>query len=187
MLNGMVAGLESRLGALLEDKFWQFASRIEDKLSVLSHKVEQMDGRVHVSFTGASKVHPPSGDKQSPGISCGVRKSHGPGAHPAYTVKAHLCHHRCHCRHCGGNHCDLRRTLQSHKNMITMECKGQTSWASLVGPFRIKIGQLTSQKSMYVANIADDMFLGVDYLDKHDSIIDLENHTLMVHGVRLPL
>ncbi|GFN98329.1 hypothetical protein PoB_002483500 [Plakobranchus ocellatus] len=118
------------------------------------------------------------------GISCGVRKSRGPGAHPTYTVKAHV----------GDVTVDAivdtaaeitviseeiykrishKPRLQG-KRMITMASKGQTSWARLAGPFRIKIGPLTSKESMYMANFADDMLLGVDFLDKHDSIIDFE-------------
>ncbi|GFO29687.1 hypothetical protein PoB_005619200 [Plakobranchus ocellatus] len=65
LLNGMVAGLESRLGALLEDKFSQFASRIENKLSILSHKVEQMDGGV-VRLEGSHRSPSPQKRSTSP-------------------------------------------------------------------------------------------------------------------------
>ncbi|GFN74474.1 hypothetical protein PoB_000098000 [Plakobranchus ocellatus] len=46
LLGSMMAGLESRLGRMMDDKLSNFASRIESKVSSLSLRVEKMEDRI---------------------------------------------------------------------------------------------------------------------------------------------
>ncbi|GFN91570.1 hypothetical protein PoB_001807600 [Plakobranchus ocellatus] len=46
LLRSMMAGLESRLGRMMDDKLSNFASRIEEKVSSLSLRVEKMEDRI---------------------------------------------------------------------------------------------------------------------------------------------
>ncbi|GFN87956.1 hypothetical protein PoB_001446200 [Plakobranchus ocellatus] len=46
LLGSMMAGLESRLGRMMDDKLSNFASRIEGKVSSLSLRVEKMEDRI---------------------------------------------------------------------------------------------------------------------------------------------
>ncbi|GFN88278.1 DNA damage-inducible protein 1 [Plakobranchus ocellatus] len=75
----------------------------------------------------------------------------------------------------------------SGKRRVQMAGKGQASWANLVGPVSVKVGPLSTQETIYVAQINDDMLLGVDYLDKYNAVIDFEDHTLQVQGEQIPL
>ncbi|GFN82472.1 hypothetical protein PoB_000897800 [Plakobranchus ocellatus] len=68
-----------------------------------------------------------------------------------------------------------------------MAGKGQASWAKLVGPISVKVGPLSTQETIYVAQTNDDMLLGVDYLDKFNAVIDFEDHTLLVQGEQILL
>ncbi|GFO18742.1 hypothetical protein PoB_004524700 [Plakobranchus ocellatus] len=68
-----------------------------------------------------------------------------------------------------------------------MAGKGQESWANLVGPISVKVGPLSTQETIYVAQINDDMLLGMEYLDKYNAVIDSEDHTLQVQGQQIPL
>ncbi|GFO35626.1 hypothetical protein PoB_006213100 [Plakobranchus ocellatus] len=47
LLGSMMAGLESRLGRMMDDKLSNFASRIEGKVSSLSLRVEKMEDRIN--------------------------------------------------------------------------------------------------------------------------------------------
>ncbi|GFO02423.1 transposon ty3-i Gag-Pol polyprotein [Plakobranchus ocellatus] len=67
-----------------------------------------------------------------------------------------------------------------------MAGKSQASWANLVGPVSVKVGLLSTQETIYVAQINDDMLLGVDYLDKCNAVIDFEDHKLQVQGEQIP-
>ncbi|GFO20024.1 DNA damage-inducible protein 1 [Plakobranchus ocellatus] len=75
----------------------------------------------------------------------------------------------------------------SGKRRVQMAGKGQASWANLVGPISVKVGPLSTQETIYVAQINDDMLLGVDYLDKYNAVIDFEDHILQVQGEQIPL
>ncbi|GFO34313.1 hypothetical protein PoB_006081800 [Plakobranchus ocellatus] len=75
----------------------------------------------------------------------------------------------------------------SGKRRVQMAGKGQASWANLVGPISVKVGPLSTQETIYVAQINDDMLLGVEYLDKYNAVIDFEDHTLQMQGEQTPL
>ncbi|GFO10247.1 hypothetical protein PoB_003675200 [Plakobranchus ocellatus] len=75
----------------------------------------------------------------------------------------------------------------SGKRRVQMAGKGQASWANLVGPISVKVGPLSTQETIYVAQINDYMLLGVDYLDKYNAVIYFEDHTLQVQGEQIPL
>ncbi|GFO20506.1 DNA damage-inducible protein 1 [Plakobranchus ocellatus] len=71
--------------------------------------------------------------------------------------------------------------LSGKRRVVQKAGKGQASWANLVGPISVKV------ETIYVAQINDDMLLGVDYLDKYNAVIDFEDHTLQVQGEQIPL
>ncbi|GFO16517.1 Pol polyprotein [Plakobranchus ocellatus] len=81
----------------------------------------------------------------------------------------------------------IPRPRLSGKRRVQMAGKGQESWANLVGPISVKVGPLSTQETIYVAQINDDMLLGVDFLDKYNAVIDFKDHTLQVQGKRIPL
>ncbi|GFO19336.1 retrovirus-related pol polyprotein from transposon 412 [Plakobranchus ocellatus] len=81
----------------------------------------------------------------------------------------------------------IHKPRVSGKRRFQMAGKGKASWANLEGPISVKIGQLSTQETVYVAQINDDMLLGVDYLDKYNDVIDFEDHTLQMQGEQIPL
>ncbi|GFR61679.1 Pol polyprotein [Elysia marginata] len=70
---------------------------------------------------------------------------------------------------------------------LDMAGRDHSTENEIAGPFTIRIGPVTSEDHLNVADIKDDMLLGVDYLDKHGVEINFKDHTLKVRGIRLPL
>ncbi|GFO46540.1 DNA damage-inducible protein 1 [Plakobranchus ocellatus] len=81
----------------------------------------------------------------------------------------------------------IPRPRLSGKRRVQMAGKGQEPWANLVGPISVKVGPLSTQETIYVAQINDDMLLGMEYLDKYNAVIDFEDHTLQVQGEQIPV
>ena len=54
--------------------------------------------------------------------------------------------------------------------------------ALLVGPLSIKVGFLTTNEYCYVSALTNDMLLGVDFLERHQAVVDFAEHTLTIYG-----
>ncbi|GFN91474.1 hypothetical protein PoB_001798000 [Plakobranchus ocellatus] len=136
---------------------------------------EKLELVVTEEDTGVQHQEIASGGEQS--ITCtGVLKVQAQEAVPAYTVRAEV-----------GNvsvnaivdtaaeitvileevyrRINLKPRL-SRKRRVRMAGKGQSSWANLVGTVSVRVGPLSTQETMYVAQINYDMLMGVGYLDK---------------------
>ncbi|KAK3792722.1 hypothetical protein RRG08_035199 [Elysia crispata] len=68
------------------------------------------------------------------------------------------------------------------KRALQMAGKDHRAEALLVGPLPIKVGFLTTNEYCYVSALTDDMLLGVDFLDRHQAVVDFAEHTLTIHG-----
>ena len=68
------------------------------------------------------------------------------------------------------------------KRALQMAGKDHRAEVLLVGPLPIKVGFLTANEYCYVSALTDDMLLGVDFLDRHQTVVDFAEHTLTIHG-----
>ena len=68
------------------------------------------------------------------------------------------------------------------KRAFQMAGKDHRAEALLVGPLPIKVGFLTTSEYCYFSALTDDMLLGVDFLDRHQAVVDFAEHTFTIHG-----
>ncbi|GFN99979.1 hypothetical protein PoB_002648500 [Plakobranchus ocellatus] len=106
LLGSMMAGLESRLGRMMDDKLSNFASRIEGKVSSLSLRVEKIEDRIE-KLEKSRRSPSPKTRSTSPLTCYGCGSSgHFISQCPERGVKS--CHVRCSQRQCCGTYLALR-------------------------------------------------------------------------------
>ena len=68
------------------------------------------------------------------------------------------------------------------KRALQMAGKDHRAEALLVGSLSIKVGFLTINEYCYVSALTDDMLPGVDFLERHQAVVDFVEHTLTIYG-----
>ncbi|GFO02241.1 hypothetical protein PoB_002874600 [Plakobranchus ocellatus] len=63
----------------------------------------------------------------------------------------------------------------------------QTLHAYLIGFVNIQLGPVTNPEIIFVAPLQDDMLLGMDFHEKHQSVIDFKEKELKIKGEKSPI
>ena len=83
---------------------------------------------------------------------------------------------------------DYFGTKYEAQEQVRLKCAGENQYlfAKLYKNIPIEIGNLTILQDLYVANISDQMLLGLDFLLKHEVVIDLQSCSLNVLDCFIP-
>ncbi len=57
----------------------------------------------------------------------------------------------------------------------------------IVGPIRVTLGTQQFDENIYVAPIQDDMLLGLDFLRRHQALIDIPHSSIQIGEERIPM